>query len=191
VIVCIIIVAALAACAFMLYKLYNKKIKQHKNYNGKGHNPINIVVKTDFNIDASVIENIKPIIKRFRGSMNALYEIANSKNDDGSENIVFENIYQTIESHGNDDLKRWFSLFQEGRDTWDSTKYKQKATYLLGLLSECGVKGINESQVEWDDVVAKHYRRFTNISSGQTCEVLAPYWIYDDDVFEQGVVKPF
>lgn len=137
----------------------------------------------------AITSQMTMMLKYFNGDMGALLSIVNDPViEEGS--VVFENIGLTIDSHGGELLKSWFSTYTNDRNTWDSILYKDKAAKLLDMLKQCGIQPSTELKVTWDENTAKHYRRLTKIEVGDVCEVLSPCWIYEDKIFEQGLVKP-
>ena len=132
---------------------------------------------------------ILKMIKFFRGSMNALFGI----HVDGSlvdGNFVFTNLEQIINDYGSDVLKKWFSSFVKDRNEWTSDLYKSKSSQMLDLLKQCGVTKSTEIKVRWSDSTQKHYKKLeSSIQDGQVCEVVAPCWIFGNEVFEKGLVR--
>ena len=86
--------------------------------------------------------------------------------------------------------KSWFSSFTDARKGWDAELYRSKAVKILSLLKQCGIQQSTELKLTWNENAAKHYRQLTKIEVGDVCEVLSPCWIYKNEVFEQGLVRP-
>ncbi len=136
-----------------------------------------------------LVEELSPKLKHFSGSMNALVDIINDT-DIVFANVTFENISQIIDAHGSDRVKEWFLGFSNDRKEWDKKLYKDKATKMLELLKSCGISRCKEKELQWNEEAAKRYRRLSKIEIGKQCKVVAPYWIYKNDIFEKGLVEP-
>lgn len=138
--------------------------------------------------DETITKGIKPMIKHLNGSMNALQEIIEGEDTDSAD-IVFMNLSQIIEAHGNEMLKSWFSSFAGDRKHWDSSLYQEKAAKFFQIMVLCGIKRFDETKYKWDDISALRYRRLSKIDVGETFEVLTPCWYYDGLIFEQGLIR--
>jgi len=138
---------------------------------------------------ADVKVEILKMIRYFRGSMNALFGIhVEGSLVDG--NFVFTNLEQIINDYGSDVLKKWFSSFVKDRNEWTSDLYKSKSSQMLDLLKQCGVTKSTEIKVRWNESTQKHYKKLeSSIQDGQVCEVVAPCWIFGNEVFEKGLVR--
>lgn len=134
-----------------------------------------------------LIESMISKIKLFSGSMNALYDIIQDF-DAESANFTFNNISKIIEYHTNENVKKWYYSFSKDRKQWDERLYKDKAKEILNLFETCGIHKSKESIIKWNEEYTKFYRRLSQIEDGQNCIVKAPYWIYQNDVYEKGLV---
>lgn len=138
--------------------------------------------------DAIEIE-IKKMIKHLGGCMNTLTDLV-EEGDVDEGNILFTNFEQIIIAHGSDELKKWFSTFTKDRKQWGCDLYKSKSSEMLELLKRCGVRKSTELKIRWDKFAQRHYRKLdSSIQDGQVCVVVAHCWIYENDVFEKGLVK--
>lgn len=179
---CVIGCMVMVGVACIAYRYFNpptppidntKRIKSEKLING----------------DNSLVEQLSPILKHFSGSMNALQDIITDA-DIVFANVTFENVCQIIDAHGNERVKQWFSVLSNDRNRWDKGLYKDRATEMLKLLKSCGISQSKERELQWNEEAAKRYRRLSKIETGQQCKVVAPYWIYENDIFEKGLVEP-
>lgn len=179
VIVCILVAICIGYCVYQY--LSNK----NPNKNNKSDNK----VSEESRVADAILLEFKRIIKYFAGNMNALYDI--SINPDLSlARITFENIQQIMAVKGSDMLKKWYSDFAKDRNSWDLGLYKNKASELLNILKKCGIcPHEEEKEFVWDDEFLKKYNRLIMIQPGQKCTVVAPYWIYNGEIFEKGLVK--
>lgn len=127
-------------------------------------------------------------LKHFSGTMNSLYDIINGSSELYIAKINFDNLEQTIAARNNEELKKWFSIFTKDRNTWDIVLYKDKAAEIMNILKECGIRDHNEKEITWSNESIKKYYKPTAVQSGQKCKVEAPYWIYNGEIFEKGLV---
>ena len=58
----------------------------------------------------------------------------------------------------------------------------------MDLLIECGVHIQEEKDFVWENDFSKRYNKLSQIQSGQECKIVAPYWIYNGEIFEKGLV---
>ncbi len=138
--------------------------------------------------DELVISDIIAIIKFFKGFMNPLLDIS-KESDAENANIVFDNLSQVIDGHGSPLLKDWFFNIEKDRKDWDETVYIEKAGQILKVFRKCGITPSAEIKVKWNEDTGKHYKKVGRIEQGEIADVVAPCWIYNNDLFEQGVVK--
>lgn len=127
-------------------------------------------------------------LKHFSGTMNSLYDIINGSSELYIAKINFDNLEQTIAARNNEELKKWFSIFTKDRNAWDIVLYKDKATEIMNILIECGIRAHNEKEITWSNESTKKYYKPTSVQLGQKCIVEAPYWIYNGEIFEKGLV---
>lgn len=136
-----------------------------------------------------ISSELKYILKYFTGSMNALREI--SMNPDLSmAKVTFENIQQIIKVKGTDKLKEWYYCFEKDRNSWDIILYKNKAVEIMNIFIECGLCSCEDKDLIWDNESSKKYNKLSPIQLGQECIIVAPYWVYNGEVFEKGLVRP-
>lgn len=127
-------------------------------------------------------------IKYFSGVMNALWDVAMNP-DLSFLKITFDNIEQIINVKGTDEMKTWYSNFGKDRNAWDIVLYTDKAKEMMDILIKCGICPHKEKELVWDDEFLKKYNRLSQIQPGQECLVVAPYWVYNGEIFEKGLVK--
>ncbi len=128
-------------------------------------------------------------LKHFSGTMNSLYDIINGSSELYIAKINFDNLEQIIAARHNEELIKWFSVFTKDRNSWDIVLYKDKATEIMNILMECGIHSHNEKEISWSNESVKKYYKPTSVQLGQICIVEAPYWIYNEEIFEKGLVK--
>lgn len=138
--------------------------------------------------DEALAQQAKLMIKYFSGYMNALSDIINDGDLDETQ-VTFENLTQTIEAHGTEVFKKWFSDFAKDRKIWDKALCQEKAGKMFDILKACGIQNSTAKQLQWNEIAEEHYRKLDKIEHGEICEVLAPCWIYDHKVFEKGLVR--
>lgn len=135
-----------------------------------------------------VLPELKSKIKYFSGSMNALREITINP-DLSLSKVTFDNLKQVIEVKGTDEIKKWYFNLEKDRNSWDIMLYKNKAKEILNMLIRCGVHSSEQKEFVWENEYLKKYNRLSQVQSGQECIVVAPYWIYNEEIFEKGLVK--
>lgn len=135
-----------------------------------------------------ILSELKSKIKYFSGSMNALRDITINP-DLSLSKVTFDNIKQIIDVKGTDKIKKWYFNFEKDRKSWDIVLYKDKAKEIMNILIRCGVRSYEEKEFVWDNESPKKYNRLSQVQPGQICSVIAPYWIYNGDIFEKGLVE--
>ncbi|MDD6783813.1 MAG: hypothetical protein PUD79_04555 [Prevotellaceae bacterium] len=136
----------------------------------------------------SIVELFSLHIKHFSGTMNSLCDIINGSSELYIAEINFNNLEQIIAARNNEELKKWFSIFSKDRNTWDIVLYKDKATEIMNILLKCGIRSQNEKTITWSNQSIKKYYKPTSVQPGQECIVEAPYWTYNGEIFEKGLV---
>lgn len=136
-----------------------------------------------------IISQMMKMLEYFNGDMGALFSVVSDPVPQIAS-VVFDNLDAVINSRGSEMLKLWFSSFTDARKLWDAELYRSKAVEILSLLKQCGIQQSTELKLTWNENAAKHYRQLTKIEVGDICEVLSPCWIYKNEVFEQGLVRP-
>lgn len=139
-------------------------------------------------INTDIVPELSPLAKRLGDSMNVLMMVSKDGNLILGRN-TFENIRMTINVHGNEKLKNWFSEFYKDRTSWNKDDYKRKATEMATLLQACGIYKLEETTVSWNETLDMRYRHVGNIVDGTTCEVTSPCWMFQDEIVERGEVK--
>lgn len=135
-----------------------------------------------------ILSELKSKIKYFSGCMNALRDITINP-DLSLSKVTFDNIKQVVEVQGTDEIKKWYFNLEKDRNSWDVILYKNKAKEILNILIKCGVHSHEEKEFTWSNEYSKKYNKLSQVQSGQECMVVAPYWIYNGDIFEKGLVK--
>lgn len=126
-------------------------------------------------------------LKSFSGSLNSLSDIVHKDFDASFAQVTFDNVEQIIRFYGDENDK---NRFVHDRNGWGEVLYKVKARELLDVIKGYGVTPVKEDEVVWDKALLAQYMRLTPVEEGQTCEVVAPYWVFSGEVFEKGIVKP-
>ena len=139
--------------------------------------------------DEEIISQMMKMLEYFNGDMGALFSVVSDPVPQIAS-VIFDNLDAVINSRGSEMLKSWFSSFTDARKGWDAELYRSKAVKILSLLKQCGIQQSTELKLTWNENAAKHYRQLTKIEVGDVCEVLSPCWIYKNEVFEQGLVRP-
>lgn len=168
---------ALAGGTILGYKLLKKRFHKQKNEQDS---------QSIFD-NEMLLCHLKLIIKHFTGCLNPLTSITNEFDKD-SASVAFENIYQIIDGHGDDDLHRWMNSFFVNRSAWTEEDYKAKAGIILNLLTSCGITPVQENTVVWSEELKEKYNRLMAIEDGHKCKVVAPYWMYEGTIYEKGIV---
>jgi hypothetical protein len=171
-----IVIGGLVVIGVTSYYVYHymqkRKIDKSSNYKDITNN-----ISSEFTL----------IVKCFSGNMNALRNI--SINADLSlAKITFDNIQKTVEVKGTEKIKKWYYVFGKDRNSWDEVLYKNKAKEVMKILIECGVHIQEEKDFVWENDFSKRYNKLSQIQSGQECKIVAPYWIYNGEIFEKGLV---
>ena len=133
-------------------------------------------------------EQLISIIKHFSGCLNALSDVMDEEDKDSAE-VTFRNVELIFDGHADNELKIWFNSFAGDRKSWTIDIYRNKAKDLKQILVDCGLKASTEKKLTWNSEAAKHYRRLMKVEEGQVCDVVAPCWIFKNQIFEQGLVK--
>ena len=120
--------------------------------------------------DEEIISQMMKMLEYFNGDMGALFSVVSDPVPQIAS-VIFDNLDAVINSRG-------------------SEMYRSKAVKILSLLKQCGIQQSTELKLTWNENAAKHYRQLTKIEVGDVCEVLSPCWIYKNEVFEQGLVRP-
>lgn len=128
------------------------------------------------------------ILKYFSGNMNALRDMSINPNLSLAK-ITFDNIQQIIDVKGTSEIKKWYSVFGKNRDSWGVVSYKHKAKEMMNLLIKCGVHIQEEKDFVWENESSKKYNKLSKIQPGQECKIVAPYWSYNGEIFEKGLVR--
>ncbi len=133
--------------------------------------------------------SLTPIISYFKGQCNSFKIVAEKPRNIENCEKVFEYADKVINFHADKTLKKWWNNFTNDRNQWDLALYSKKAKQVLDLLREAGVIRATEQIIKWDDNASKHYMPFDDIKNGDTGIVIHPCWIYQNDIFEQGLVS--
>lgn len=184
-------------CTYWYIQRERKKRKREKRKredNETTVNPVRLEINDDTSAETVNLSNegvtaqVKLMINYFSGYMNALTDIINDGDPDETQ-VTFENLSLTIDAHGSEVLKNWFSDFAKDRKTWDKALCQEKAGKMFHILKACGIQNSTAKQLQWNEMTEEHYRKLDKIENGEECEVLAPCWIYDHKVFEKGLVR--
>lgn len=136
----------------------------------------------------NISSDFKQIVKYFSGNMNTLRDISTSP-ELSLAKVTFDNIQKIIEFKGSATIKNWYSFFEKDRNSWGVALYKDKAKEMMTILIDCGIHAQEEEQeFVWDNVSSKRYNKLSQIQLGEECRVVAPYWIYNGEIFEKGLV---
>lgn len=170
------VVAVIGGAAFLVYK-YLKKAKK----------PIEQPRPQVRPVEAKEDINLSGIVKHFKGNMNPLTSVINDF-EKGNASVTFENIYQIVDGHADDTIHQWASTFFANRDVWTEDDYKAKARIILGSLKQCGITSVQEDTVVWSDGLKDKYNKLMAVENGQSCNVVAPYWMFEGAIYEKGIV---
>lgn len=169
-------IVVIGGAAFLIYKYFKQTGKPDEPQPPQGRP---IVAKNDV--------NLLNVVKHFKGSMNSLISVIDDYDKD-SAYVVFENIYQILDGHGDDGIHQWMDTFFANRSSWTEDDYKAKAGIILDLLKKCGITSIQEDTVVWADGLKDKYNKLMAVGDGQSCIVVAPYWVYKGTIYEKGIV---
>lgn len=136
---------------------------------------------------SSHVVELSSIAKYFRGSMNPLLSVI-TEYDKDSAVVLFENVYQIVDGHSDDTLRLWKDSFFASRESWTESAHKEKAKIIISLLKQCGITCVQESTVIWNEALKDKYNKLMPLEDGQTCKVMAPYWVFDNSIFEKGII---
>ena len=140
------------------------------------------------NATNDISSELKQIVKYFSGAMNALRDVSIEPNLSLAR-VTFDNIQQIIDVRGTAEIKKWYYTFGKDRNSWGIILYKNKAKEIMNILIECGLHIQEEKDFVWENDSSKKYNRLSQIQPGQKCKIVAPYWIYNGEIFEKGLVK--
>lgn len=169
-------IAVMGGAALLIYKNLKKVRKPDENKQPQIHQR---ATKNDVNLSG--------IVKHFKGNMNPLASVINDYDKD-SASVAFENLYQIVDGHGDDDLHLWMNTFFANRSSWTEEDYKVKTDIILSLLKNCGVTSVQEDTIVWSEELNEKYNRLMAVEEGQSCNVVAPYWMYEGTIYEKGIV---
>lgn len=169
---------ALAGGTFLGYKLLKKRFCKKKD-------DLNTPAPT-FD-DEKLACHLKPIIKHFTGCLNPLHHIVEDHDTSGA-NVLFDNLLQITDAHGDEFISNWIMFFFEGKDNWSSSIYEQKASELICIVLKCGMIKVEDNDTIWNESKLTYYRILSEIEDGQEYCVIEPYWILNDEVFEKGLI---
>lgn len=139
------------------------------------------------NATKDISSEFKRIVKYFSGNMNALRDVS-IKPDLSLAKVTFDNIQQIIDVQGTAEIKKWYYDFGKDRNSWEGVLYKDKAQEIMNILIECGIHLNEEKDFIWNDESLTMYNRLSQIQPGQACKIVAPYWTYNGEIFEKGLV---
>lgn len=169
-------IAAIGGVAYLAYKHFQKGVKADE----QTPTLINPAVSRD-----SV--NLSGIVKHLKGNMNPLTSVVNDFDKD-SASVLFENLYQIVDGHGDDEMRKWMNTFFANRNSWTENDCKTKAEILLKLMNKCGISPVQENVVVWSEGLKDKYNKLMPLEEGQSCNVVAPYWMYEGTIYEKGIV---
>lgn len=179
--------AAIGIIGYIYYRSYKKKrISRVDDIIQSGAEIKHSVNSTTEDVAAP---SFAPIIKNFKGQCNSFTMVANSpRNIDYCEQ-VFGYADKILEFHGNDEIKKWWLSFAKDRNHWDLAVYSNKAKKILTIIREAGVTPSTEKILKWNEDASLHYIPFDELETDDTCNVIQPCWIYQNEIFEQGLVS--
>lgn len=188
-------IAALVAIIFIGYICYRclaqkgkGKMEKLSFQHSSSHEMTQSVSVSD-KIKKEEIPSFSPIIKFFKGQCNAFKIVAQKPRSLENCEKIFEYADNVIEFHADDKLKMWWNGFASERKQWDLMQYKEKATLMLSVFRKSGVIASTELIITWNENASKHYMPFDDIETGDICNVIQPCWIYQNEIFEQGLVS--
>lgn len=136
-------------------------------------------------------ESLKPFVKSFAGEMGALWQIAHGSLEREMAESVFTNLNDVVENNGDTTLQNQWKIFIGDRNAWDESIYSSKAAQLLSLFKTCGVRMSLEKTIRWNSESARHYQLLgAKVADGTLCRVMIPCAIYQNEIFEKGIVQP-
>ena len=144
-------------------------------------------------VTKDISPELKRIVKYFSGNMNALRDVS-IKPDLSLAKVTFDNIQQIIDVQGSSEIKKWYNAFGKDRNTWGVVLYKDKAKEIMkddNYIIITKVNYPNNSNLVKERIYidfSKRYNKLSQIQSGQECKIVAPYWIYNGEIFEKGLV---
>lgn len=177
-------IAALVAVIFIGYVCYRRYARK-TGEKGGGRKP-ETMEKED--IRREELPSLKSIIKYFKGQCNSFRMIAVKPRSMESCEKTFDYAENVINFHADGGLKEWWKTFAGDRIKWDLELYKAKAGLILSMLHASGVVSSMEQFITWNEDASKHYIPFDDLETGDVCQVIQPCWIYNDEIFEQGLV---
>lgn len=131
-------------------------------------------------------KELSRIIKKFYDNFGALLNIASGQTD-MSEN-VFENLSLTIKHSDSIIIKNWWNNYIANQSEWGKDIYIIKASELLRIFKSIGINQGGAEDVVIDDSVREKYAVMDNLTNGETGKVSLPYWEYNGNIVEKGVL---
>lgn len=168
---------ALAGGTILGYKLLKKRFHKQKNEQDS---------QLTFD-NEMLLCHLKPIVKHFTGCLNPLHHIVEAHDTSGA-NVLFDNLLQITDAHGDEFISNWKMFFFEDKDNWSSLIYEQKASELICIVLKCGMIKVEDNDTIWNESKLTYYRILSEIEDGQEYCVIEPYWILNDEVFEKGLI---
>lgn len=132
---------------------------------------------------------LKQNLKYFSGYINPLYRVLSEDNIIYADKI-FNGLSKILRLNCPEFYKEWSRIFENDRSGWNETLYKSKTKELFKSLKFLGLKKSDETFDKWSNDKFEYYQVESDIEEGQSYEVIAPYWMYDGEVFERGLVRP-
>ena len=179
--------AAISIMGYVYYRIYKKK----KALNFDDVKKTSLEIKYPINNITTCVSDpsFTSIIKYFKGQCNSFRMVANTPRNIDSCEKVFEYADKVIEFHGNDDIKNWWFSFAKDRNQWNIELYSDKAKRMITMIQKTGVTPSTEKILKWNEEASLHYMPFDEIEIDDICNVIQPCWIYQNEIFEQGLVS--
>lgn len=168
-------------CIVFLYMYLKSKRKEN--------NPNNNISDSKYGVEEESSPSLTPIIKYFKGQCNSFRTISDKSVSENYCKNVFNYADKVMEYHATEELKKWWKNFINDRNQWDEMFYKEKAKQIVMMIREAGVTPSTEKVIEWNENAELHYLPYDDITDGDICDVVHPCWIYQNEIFEQGLVS--
>ena len=144
---------------------------------------------TEMMYTALILRELKPSISYFKGYMNSLWQISQHY-EPSFARLTFDGLQKVINLHCTSYVQEWYADLTRQRNNWGAKAYKLHADVLIDIFKDCGVHHQQEELHHWRVDCIDRYQIQCKLEDGSPCRVIAPYWMYEDKIYERGLVGP-
>lgn len=138
---------------------------------------------------ARVLRELKPSVSYFKGYMNSLWQISQHY-EPSFARLTFDGLQKVINLRCTPYVQEWYTDLTRQRNNWGAKGYKLHADVLINIFKDCGVHQQQEELCHWRADYIDRYQIQCKLEEDSPCRVIAPYWMYEDKIYERGLVGP-